>query len=146
MSATDKTSKKRGSFPIVGIGASAGGLEAFERFFTAMPADSGMAFVLVQHLDPTHQSLTAQLLARRTAMPVIEVEDRMPVEANHVYIIPPNKSLTISGSMLRLSEPVLQRGMRMPIDHFLRSLAEARHEKAIGIILSVTGTDGTLGV
>ena len=146
MSTTDKTSKKRGALPIVGIGASAGGLDAFERFFNAMPADSGMAFVLVQHLDPTHQSLTAQLLGRRTAMPVIEVEDRMPVEANHVYIIPPNKSLTISGSLLRLSEPVLQRGMRMPIDHFLRSLAEARHEKAIGIILSGTGTDGTLGV
>jgi two-component system CheB/CheR fusion protein len=146
MSATDKTSRKHGVFPVVGIGASAGGLEAFERFFTAMPADGGMAFVLVQHLDPTHQSLTAQLLARRTAMPVVEVEDRMPVEANHVYIIPPNKSLTIRGSMLHLSEPVLQRGMRMPIDHFLRSLADARHEKAIGIILSGTGTDGTLGV
>ena len=133
-------------FPIVGIGASAGGLEAFEKFFTAMPADSGMAFVLVQHLDPTHQSLTAQLLGRRTAMPVIEVEDRMPVEANHVYIIPPNTSLTISGGVLHLSEPVLQRGLRMPIDHFLRSLADAQHEKAIGIILSGTGTDGTLGV
>jgi two-component system CheB/CheR fusion protein len=146
MSATDKTSRKRASFPIVGIGASAGGLEAFERFFTAMPADSGMAFVLVQHLAPMHESLMAHLLARHTAMPVIEVEDRMPVDANHVYIIPPNKYLTVSDSALHLSEPVLQRGMRMPIDHFLRSLAEARHEKAIGIILSGTGTDGTLGV
>ena len=146
MPSTDKKSRRRRVFPVVGIGASAGGLDAFERFFTAMPADSGMAFVLVQHLDPTHQSLTAQLLGRRTAMPVIEAEDRMPVEANHVYIIPPNTSLTISGSVLRLSEPVLQRGLRMPIDHFLRSLAEARQEKAIGIILSGTGTDGTLGV
>jgi len=146
MSVTDKKSRRHRVFPIVGIGASAGGLDAFEKFFTVMPADSDMAFVLVQHLDPTHQSLTAQLLGRRTAMPVNEAVDRMPVEGNHVYIIPPNTSLTINGSVLRLSEPVLHRGLRMPIDHFLRSLAEARQEKAIGIILSGTGSDGTLGV
>ena len=96
MSSTDKRSRKRGLFPVGGIGASAGGLDAFEKFFTAMPADSGMAFVLVQHLDPTHQSLTAQLLGRHTVMPVVEAEDRMPVKANHVYIIPPVKSRTAS--------------------------------------------------
>jgi two-component system CheB/CheR fusion protein len=147
MAAGDKRSGKHQAFPIVGIGASAGGgLSAFKKFFVAMPADSGMAFVLVQHLDPTHESLTAQLLARHTAMPVIEVKDLMPVKVNRVYIIPPNKYLTISDSTLHLSEPVLQRGMRMPIDHFLRSLAEAQREKAIGVILSGTGTDGTLGV
>jgi two-component system CheB/CheR fusion protein len=146
MSADQKRSGVGGTFPIVGIGASAGGFDAFGAFFAAMPADSGMAFVLVQYLDPTHESLTARLLARRTAMPVIEIKDRLPVEANHVYVIPPNRYLTISDSVLHLHEPVLQRGMRMPIDYFLRSLAKAQREKAIGIILSGTGTDGTLGV
>ena len=133
-------------FPIVGIGASAGGLDAFKTFFTHMPADSGMAFVLVQHLDPTHESLTADLLGRHTAMEVVEIQDRIPVEVNHVYMIPPNKYLTIQDSVLHLSEPVLRRGMRMPIDYFFRSLAEVQRDNAIGIILSGTGSDGTLGL
>ncbi len=83
--------------PVVGIGASAGGLDAFKRFFATLPADSGMVFVLVQHLDPTHESFTAELLAQHTSMPVTAVEDDMPVEPNHVYVIPPNTYLTISG-------------------------------------------------
>ena len=133
-------------FTIVGIGASAGGLGAFEKFFTAMPADSGMAFVLIQHLDPTHESMTAHLLSRYTSMKVIEAGDQMPVEANTVYIIPPNAYLSVRDRRLYLSEPKLQRGMRLPIDHFLRSLAESQQERAIAIILSGTGSDGTLGV
>ena len=143
---TKKPSSEHTLFPIVGIGASAGGLDAFKRFFTSMPADSGMAFVLVQHLDPNHDSLTADLLARHTSMQVVEARDQMPVEMNHVYMIPPNKYLTTHDSVLQLSEPVLRRGLRMPIDNFFRSLAEAYEERAIGIILSGTGSDGTLGV
>jgi two-component system CheB/CheR fusion protein len=134
------------SFPVVGIGASAGGLDAFKRFFDAMPPDSGMAFVLIQHLDPTHASITADLLARHTQMPVAEVEDRMAVEANHVYVIPPNKDLTIKEGVLHLTEPLTRHGLRMPIDSFFRSLAEDQQEKALCGILSGTGSDGTLGL
>jgi len=131
---------------VVGIGASAGGLEAFKHFFAAMPPDSGMAFVLIQHLDPTHQSLTAELLGKHTAMPVVEVEDEMRVEQNRVYVIPPNAYLTISGETLHLSEPAERRGLRVPVDFFFRSLADDQQERAIGIILSGSGTDGSLGV
>jgi len=105
-----------------------------------------MAFVLVQHLDPNHESLTADLLARHTTMQVVEARDQMPIEMNHVYMIPPNKYLTIHDNVLQLSEPVLRRGLRLPIDNFFRSLAEAHEERAIGIILSGTGSDGTLGI
>ncbi len=133
-------------FPIVGIGASAGALDAFKRFFTAMPGDSGMAFVLVQHLDPVHESLTAEILGKHTAMKVAQVEDEVSVEANHVYVIPPNKDLSIRDRVLHLSEPRHQRGLRMPIDFFLRTLAEDQQAKASCIILSGTGRDGTLGL
>jgi two-component system CheB/CheR fusion protein len=146
MSKTNSRSGEGGTFPIVGIGASAGGLGAFEKLFAAMPANSGMAFVLVQHLDPTHESLTGHLLSHYTEMPVIEAADGMGVMVNSLYIIPPNRYLAISDRTLQLTEPKLQRGMRMPIDFFLRSLAEAQREKAIAIILSGTGSDGTLGV
>src|SRR5262245_51946771 len=131
---------------VVGIGASAGGLATFESFFRAMPSDSGVAFVLIQHLDPTHQSLTAELLARHTRMPVVQVERDTPVEPDHVYVIPPNKYLSIERGTLRLTVPSEPRGMRMPVDLFLRSLAADRQEKAVGIILSGTGTDGSLGL
>lgn len=131
---------------IVGIGASAGGLDAFKSFLTAMPADSGLAFVLVQHLDPNHESLMVDLLARHTRMQVLQVEDHMKVQRDHVYMIPPNKSLTVKDGILHLSKPVERRGMRMPIDYFFRSLAEDQQEKAICIIFSGTGTDGTLGL
>lgn len=131
---------------VVGIGASAGGLDAFKRFFGAMPSTTGLAFVLVQHLDPTHESLMADLLGRYTDMPVVQVEDQMPVEPDHVYIIPPDRYMMISDGVLRLTKPTERRGMRMPIDFFLVSLAEDLRERAIGIILSGTASDGTLGI
>ena len=134
------------SFPVVGIGASAGGLEAFEEFFSKMPSDSGMAFVLVPHLDPSHASMMSDLLRRVTRMPVDEAKDGMPVQANHVYVIPPNRDLTIKDRFLRLESPLKSHGLRLPIDSFFRSLAQDQKENAIGIIFSGTGSDGTLGI
>lgn len=134
------------AFPIVGIGASAGGLEAFEQFFRHTPADSGFAFVLVSHLAPDHDSLLTEILQRATSMRVIEVQDQMPVAANQVYIIPPNRDMTIFHGKLQLSVLEEPHALRMPIDEFLRSLAEDQGENAIGIILSGTGSDGTLGL
>jgi two-component system CheB/CheR fusion protein len=133
-------------FPIVGIGASAGGLEAFEQFFRSIPLDSGMAFVLVSHLDPSHASILTEILQRTTAMPVLEVQDQMTVVPNSVYVIPPNRDMAIFHGVLQLSVPEQPRGQRMPIDAFLRSLADDQGENAIGVILSGTGTDGTLGL
>ena len=133
-------------FPIVGIGASAGGLDAFKKFFSAMPADGGVAFVLIQHLDPTRHSLTADLVGTYTRMRVVQAEEGMRVEANRVYVIPPNEYLSIRARTLHLSPPTEPRGLRMAIDFFLRSLAADQHERAIGIVLSGTGTDGTLGL
>ncbi|HXQ20589.1 MAG TPA: chemotaxis protein CheB [Candidatus Acidoferrales bacterium] len=132
--------------PIVGIGASAGGLDAFKKFFSALPAESGMAFVLIQHLDPTRESLTAELVGTYTRMRVVQAEDGMRVEANRVYVIPPNAYLSIHDRTLRLSAPSAPRSLRMAVDFFLHSLAEDQQEHAIGIILSGTGTDGTLGL
>ena len=131
---------------IVGIGASAGGLEAFEQFFRHSLADSGMAFVLVSHLDPGHASLLTEILQRTTKMPVVEALDQMRVMPDHVYVIPPNRDMEIFHGKLLLSVPSEPRGQRMPIDAFLRSLAEDSQENAVGIILSGTGTDGTLGL
>ncbi len=133
-------------FPIVGIGASAGGLEAFEQFFRKVLPGSGMAFVLVSHLDPSHASILTEILQRSTKMPVVEAQDQMKVEPNCVYAIPPNRDMAIFHGVLQLSVPDQPRGQRMPIDAFLRSLAEDQGERAIGIILSGTGTDGTLGL
>ena len=134
------------TIPIVGIGASAGGLEAFEAFFRACPPDTGLAFVLIPHLDPGHVSLLTEILQRCTAMPVVEAHDQTTVEANHVYVIPPNREMAILNGVLQLSMPEMVRGQRMPIDAFLRSLAEDQAERAIGIVLSGTATDGTLGL
>lgn len=145
-SSTESIASDGITLPIVGIGASAGGLEAFKTFFRAMPTDSGMAFVLIQHLDPTHESLMVDLLSRCTTMPVLQAEHGQPVKPDHIYMIPPNRSLTIRGTKLQLAEPVERRGMRMAIDTFFRSLAEVREEKAIGIILSGTGSDGSEGL
>ncbi|MDO8926972.1 MAG: chemotaxis protein CheB [Sideroxyarcus sp.] len=133
-------------FNIVGIGASAGGLEAFEQFFRNVPPDSGMAFVLASHLDPDHDSLLTEILQRATTMPVVEAVDQVRVAPNHVYVLPPNREMAIFHGALQLNEPEMPRGQRMVIDSFLRSLAEDQGEKAIGIILSGTGTDGTLGL
>ncbi|MFI5397465.1 MAG: chemotaxis protein CheB [Candidatus Binatia bacterium] len=131
---------------IVGIGASAGGLDALKRFFIAMPADSGLAFVLVLHLDPVHKSLVAELLSKHTGMIVLQVQEDTAVEANHVYVISPNTYLSIDGRVLRLSAPAERRGLRMPVDFFFRSLAADLQEAAVGIILSGTGSDGALGL
>jgi two-component system CheB/CheR fusion protein len=133
-------------FNIVGIGASAGGLEAFEQFFRNVPPDCGMAFVLVSHLDPDHASLLTEILQRTTTLPVVEAQDQIKVAPNCVYVLPPNREMAIFHGALQLSAPELPRGQRMVIDSFLRSLAEDQGEKAIGIILSGTGTDGTLGL
>ena len=132
---------------MVGIGASAGGLDAFERFFRHVPPDSGMAFVIVQHLDPTHKSLLVELLQRFTPLPVLEIEDGMAVPPNHVYVIPPNNDLTIAGGVLRLEQrPADSTGPRLPIDSFFRSLAEDQRERAVGIVLSGTGSEGAQGL
>ena len=134
------------AFYVVGIGASAGGLEAFEQFFRHAHTDSGMAYVLVSHLDPGHASILTEILQRITIMPVVEAQDQMKVGPNCVYVIPPNRDMSIFHGALQLSVPEQPRGQRMPIDAFLRSLAEDQGERAIGIILSGTGTDGTLGL
>ena len=133
-------------FPIVAIGASAGGLEAFEAFFNAMPSESGIAFVLIAHLDPSHVSLLPELLQKHTEMPVHQVQDGVQVTPNNVYVIPPNKQLTIFNGALVLLELAQPRASSLPIDSFFRSLATDQNNHAIGIILSGTGTDGTLGV
>ena len=138
--------KKELGFPVVGIGASAGGLEAFEAFFKAMPPTSGMAFVLVCHLDPTHVSILPELLQKRTKMTVLQVQDGMEVEPNSVYVIPPNRDLCILNGILQLVDPAQPRGAKLPVDTFFRSLAQDQGSKAICIILSGTGTDGTLGL
>jgi two-component system CheB/CheR fusion protein len=136
----------RSLFPIVGIGASAGGLEALELFFANVPADSGMAFVIVQHLDPTHKGIMVELLQRGTSMHVSQVKDRTRVEANCVYIIPPNKDMSILHGVLHLLDPLAPRGLRLPIDFFFRALADDQQEHCIGVILSGMGSDGTLGL
>ncbi len=133
-------------FPIVGIGASAGGLEALELFLKNVPPNCGMAFVIVQHLDPTHKGIMVELLQRTTFMPVAQVIDRMKIKPDHVYVIPPNRDLSILHGVLHLLEPVAPRGLRLPIDFFLRSLAEDQQEHSIGVILSGMGSDGTLGL
>ncbi len=140
--------KPAAAFPIVGIGASAGGLAAFEAFFSGMPehTEPGMAFVLVQHLAPDHKSILADLIQSYTPMQVFEVVDGITVQTNCVYIIPPGRDMAFLGGRLQLFEPVAPRGHRLPIDFFFRSLARDQHERAICIILSGTGSDGTEGV
>ena len=132
--------------PIVGLGASAGGLQAFTDFFEAMPVSSGMAFVAIHHVDPDHDSLMADLLAKHTKMIVALAKDKTHIKPNHVYIIPPNRFLSVEKGILRLSEPSERRGMRLPIDFFLRSLAEDQQQGAVAIILSGTGSDGAVGL
>ena len=143
---TNEQKNEVADFPIVGIGASAGGLEAFEKFFSKMPADCGMAFVLVSHFAPTYKSLMPDLLKKYTKMDVYQVEDGMEVKPNTIYIIPPNKDIILQKGILLLMEPFMSHGIRHPIDVFFRSLAENQNEKAICIVLSGTGTEGTLGL
>jgi two-component system CheB/CheR fusion protein len=133
-------------FPIICIGASAGGLEALEEFFRHTPSDIGMAFVVIQHLSPSHVSMLTEILQRSTTMTVIEAEDKLQVHANTVYVIPPNRDMSILQGKLHLSIPDKPHGQSLPIDYFLRSLAEDQGDNAMGIILSGTGSDGTLGL
>lgn len=140
------TGKDKTVFPIVGIGASAGGLNAFENFFKHMPSDAGIAFVLVSHLDPKHVSIMPELIQKHTKMQVLSVEDGVEVQPNAIYVIPPNKFIAILHGTLYLMEPTSNHGSRLPIDAFFRSLAKDQGSNAIGIILSGTGTDGTLGL
>jgi two-component system CheB/CheR fusion protein len=141
---SDATKTK--DFPIVGIGASAGGLEALEQFFGNLPENNGMAIVVIQHLDPHYVGIMPELLQRITNMKVQQATDGIPVKPNCVYVIPPNKSLSLLNGTLHLFDPVETRGLRLPIDIFFRSLAEDREEKSIGIILSGMGSDGSLGL
>ncbi len=131
---------------VVGIGASAGGYEALTQFFPALPPDTGMAFVVVQHLDPKHESLLPELLAKLTKMPVSQVKDHTEVEPNQVYVIPPNCLMTIKGNLLHLTARSKERKPQMSIDHFFRSLAESHDGKSIGIVLSGSSSDGALGI
>ncbi len=141
---TDRTGRA-GPY-VVGIGASAGGLEAFEQFFSHVPPDSGLVFILVPHLEPTHKGMMPELLGRHMKMQVVEAEDGMAVQPNHVYVIPPNADLAILHGQFQVLEPAAARGMRMPIDFFFRQLATDQKEKAIGILLSGMGSDGTAGL
>ncbi len=139
-------SKPANSFPIIGIGASAGGFEALEQFMANVPPDCGMAFVIVQHLDPTRKGLMPELLQRGTRMKVTQVKDRTRVRPDCVYVIPPNRDMSILHGVLHLFEPSAKRGQRLPIDFFLCSLALDQQQKAIGVILSGMGSDGTPGL
>ena len=134
------------NFLIVGIGASAGGLESLEQFFSNMPSDTGMGFVVVQHLDPDHIDLLPELLQRITSMKVVQAENKLKVLPNCVYRIPQNKSMSVLNGVLFLFEPIESRGLRLPIDFFFTSLAEDKKEKSIGVILSGMGADGSLGL
>lgn len=133
-------------FPIVGIGASAGGLEAFTQFLGHVPDQTGMAFVLVQHLDPRHESRLTDLLSRATRMPVVEATQGLAVEPEHVYIIPPNTNMAIAQGALQVTPRGEGHGPHLPVNHFLRALAQAQQTQAIGVVLSGTGSDGTLGL
>jgi two-component system, chemotaxis family, CheB/CheR fusion protein len=131
---------------VVAIGASAGGMEATKELLQHLPAETGLSFVLVQHLDPKHHSMLTDLLSKQATIAVSEVKDGMRIERNHFYVIPPNTSMSITGRTLRLAPREESRGMHMPIDHFMRSVAEGYGDHAIGVVLSGSGTDGTLGI
>src|SRR5208337_2240393 len=133
-------------FVVVGVGASAGGLEALSDLLANLPANTGMAVVVVHHLDPQHESKLSNLLSRVTDLPVLEATQDLAVQPDHVYVIPRNMTMTIAQGVLQLAPRGGVRGTHMPIDLFLKSLAEDRQSAAIGVILSGTGSDGTLGI
>ena len=133
-------------FHIVGVGASAGGLDAIEKLFKAMPEDTGAAFVVVQHLSPDFKSHMGELLARKTNLAIKSVENDMPVEPNTIYLIPPNMEMMISDRRLLLTERERSESLSLPIDHFFRSLANDCGHMSIGVILSGTGSDGSRGI
>ena len=142
----EQSSAARSSTRIVALGASAGGLDPLELFLANVPAASGLAYVVVQHMDPTHKAMLSELLQRTTSMPVHEATESLRLEADHVYVIPPNTELTVADGRLHLAEPALPRGMRLPIDVLFSSLARDQGERAIGVVLSGMGSDGTLGL
>jgi two-component system CheB/CheR fusion protein len=144
--ATPKQQKNKPVFPIVGIGGSAGAFQSFEKFFTHMPVDSGMAFIIVLHLDPNHKGQVGELIQKYTLMPVHEAVDGMQIEADHVYVIPPNKDMGIHNRKLLLLNIAKANMQRQPIDYFLQSLADDQWDKAVGIIMSGMGSDGETGV
>ncbi|HEX4112638.1 MAG TPA: chemotaxis protein CheB [Stellaceae bacterium] len=133
-------------FPVVGIGASAGGLDACRKLIDAVPAGNGMAFILVQHLDPTHESMMVDLLAGHTAMAVRQATDGLPIERDHLYVIPPGTYLSVADGILHLTRPQARHGARLPFDFLLNSLAADCGARAVGVILSGTGADGSLGL
>jgi two-component system CheB/CheR fusion protein len=142
----NKTSSTVDVFPIIGIGASAGGLQAIERFLSNVPVDCGMAFVVVQHLDPNHNNILCELLQRMTPLDVKKITDHMVIMPNHVYVIPPAYDLTILNGILILLARVNPHKVQLPIDYFFTSLAADRREHSIAVILSGMGSDGTLGL
>jgi len=133
-------------FLILGIGASAGGLDACRKLVESLPASNGMAFIFVQHLDPTHESMMVELLANHTVMRVLQAADGMPLERDHLYVIPPGTYLSVGSGALHLSEPQARHGARLPFDFLLRSLAEEYGERVVCVILSGTAADGSLGL
>ena len=136
----------RADFPVVAIGASAGGLEACKKLLDALPADNGMAFILVQHLDPSHDSMMVDLLAGHTSMPVSQATDGMAIERERVYVIPPGVYLSVDKGALRISRPQERHGARLPFDFLLNSLAREYGARAVCVILSGTGADGSVGL
>src|SRR5574337_569107 len=142
----DQAREEPTDFPIVGVGASAGGLEAFRELLHHLPENTGMGFVLVQHLDPRHESLLTGLLQTSTKLAMVEARDGLRVEPNHVYVIPPNCNLGILHGVLQVMTRIMERGKHLPVDYFLESLAEDRGSRAMGVILSGTASDGTLGL
>jgi two-component system CheB/CheR fusion protein len=139
-----KTILSTNIFPVVGIGASAGGLDAFKKLIKAIPEESGMAYVLVQHLAPTHESLLPEILQKITPIPVLEIADEIKVQPNHIYILPSNKMLMANDGVLQLSpRPITTTEPNLPIDLFFQSLAAVHRNEAIGVILSGMGSDGT---
>ena len=137
---------QKGSFPVVAIGASAGGLEAYKEFFHALPSETGIAFVLIQHLDPSHESMLTEIIAKTTTMSVEEVKSGTPIRPNHVYVIPPNALMALAGGAFQLSPRGRTPGQQLAVNFFMHSLAQVRKSGAIAIVLSGTGSDGTAGV
>ena len=142
----DRESERDSPVTVVGIGASAGGLEALSEFFRNVPADTGLAYVVVQHLSPTHGSILAELLARQATMPVHQAANGDRVEVNHAYVIAPDTKMTLTDGHLKLVPRDPDDRPPLPIDAFFRSLAEVQERRTIGVILSGTGSDGALGV
>lgn len=140
--------KQRGDlpFPVVGLGASAGGLVALKKFLEQMPKKTGLAFVVILHLSPKHESVADKVLQGSTRMPVIQVKEPTPLEPDHVYVISPNQDLQMSDGHLRVTEAKRPRGHHVAIDLFFRTLADTHQDKAVGIVLSGTGADGAVGI